>query len=159
MGTPEFNLEIEALSKIASHRPSVKLALPFVISVGEVRRAEDELARANVSMDVGIVIETPAAVSIVDRLAELAKFVLVDIDHLAELMLATEKSSSSYDSKHEAIFNAVKGVIKICKSKNVPVYICGTEAEHSDFDSVLEGSKVIFTEEKSFKPETSVLSW
>jgi hypothetical protein len=59
-----------------------------------------------------------------------------------------------FDARHDAVLNAVKGVIKICKSKNVPVYISGTEATHSDFKS----ADAIFSEAKDFNTPTSNFS-
>jgi len=164
IGTQEFRTELEALSKIATQRPSLKLAIPFVTCVEEVRKAKDALTQHGLnSMGVGVVVETPAAVSIVDKLAELASFVLIDADSLAELLLVVDKSNSRtshlYDAKHDSVLNAVKGVIKICKSKNTPVYVCGEVATHSDFSS----ADVVFSEAKDFKSETgfssSALSW
>ena len=170
-GTQELESELTALSKIASHRPSLKLAIPFVTSVEEIRNAKDALARHGLSaLGVGVVIETPAAVSIVDKLAEQASFVLVDADHLTELMLAVDKSNAKlrhlYNVKHDAVYNAIGGVLKICKGKNVPVYVCGTATAQADFKQFLtdKGADGIFEEAKDFNSSddsfgSSVLGW
>ncbi len=95
---------------------------------------------------------------------------LIDVDHLAELMLAVDKSNTQlshlYDVKHEAVYNAISGVLKICKSKNVPVYVCGTATAQVDFKQFLtdKGADGIFEEAKDFNSSgdsfgSSVLGW
>lgn len=139
LGTQIFEIEMSALSKIASQGNIFKIAIPFITSAWELQMAKDILYRYGLasSAELGAIIETPAAVSIIDQICEKAKFVILNTDTLTELLLAVDRNNESvrslFDFKHDAVKNAVSGVIKICKSKNIPVYITGEALKDSEF--------------------------
>lgn len=134
-----LDLEFSALSKTAMYGHTFKLVLPFVTSISELRNVQDNLYKYNLAgvIKIGAVIETPASVSIVDQICEQVNFVLINVDTLTELILAIDRSNESishmYDFKHDAVKNAISGVIKICKSKNIPVYIEGDALQDAEF--------------------------
>jgi len=107
-----FDLELAALSKIAMQGLNFKLAIPFVTHANELRRAEEATHRHNLNVQLGAVIETPAAVSTISDICNYAKFVLINVDTLSELMLAVDRSNMNvqnvYDVNHDAVRNAGK---------------------------------------------------
>ncbi len=132
------------------------ILLPFVTSVSEIRHADDLLVKHGMSdtAKVGIVVETPAAASIIDELCKHASFVAVNVDGLVENLLMVRKDDATqkhlFNVNHGAVLNAAKGVARTCKAQNVPVYAYGEsailDAEHmkflkdQNFDGVLASS-------------------
>ena len=109
----------------------INVLLPFVTNISEVKKAEDLIIKHGLrgKVDLGVVIETPAAVSIIGKLCERCGFVAVNVDTLTQYMLAVDRKDEAvkhlYDYGHDAVSNALRDVAKACKQRSVPVYAYG----------------------------------
>lgn len=77
----------------------------------------------------GIMIETPAAALISDRLSEYADFFSIGTNDLAQYVLAVDRRNVSvsgyYDPWHDAILRLLSLTVSNARKKGIPVCLCG----------------------------------
>lgn len=134
-----FKTQLRALLR-ASAYGKLAIMFPMIISVEEVKKikeivaeVEKELDAANIKYDhdieLGIMIETPAAVMIADELAEEVDFFSVGTNDLTQYTLAIDRQNqtldSFYDSHHPAILKMLKMIVDAAHRHNAWAGICG----------------------------------
>lgn len=137
-----FRTQIEAILMAALHG-SVRLLFPMISSLDEVRacrevikEAEAELRRAGVpfaeSLPVGVMIEVPAAVRLVTRLAAEVDFFALGTNDLIQYLLAADRNnplvSRYYDPLHPAVLQAIAEVVDNAGRFGRSVCLCGEMA-------------------------------
>jgi len=124
--------ELEAMKRVAAANPDKKIGIMFpqVILIEEVREAKkyfDEFKLDN--MEFGVMIETPAAVQIIEDICKYVDFVSFGTNDLTQYTLAIDRNNEDvqylYNELHPAIFSQIEKVIDACNSKNVESSICG----------------------------------
>ncbi|MBO6132739.1 MAG: phosphoenolpyruvate--protein phosphotransferase [Lachnospiraceae bacterium] len=143
-----FKNQLRAILRAASFG-NVKLLLPMIASTWEIektreilRNCEEELVAEGTLFkvpDLGIMIETPAAVMMAPELAASADFFSIGTNDLTQYTLAIDREGEGldkyYDPSHEAIFRMIRLVCQAAKNQGIPVTVCGelagisTEAE------------------------------
>ena len=121
----------------------VHLMLPLVTLVEEVEMAREimleeaaalrrEGVRAAESVPVGVMIETPAAVVIADRLAEVSDFFSVGTNDLTQYTMAVDRGNARLANRftphHPSIVRQLHQVLQIGRSADIPVSVCGEMA-------------------------------
>ena len=137
-----FRPQLRAVLRAAADR-DVQLMLPLVTVVDEVLETrailEEEAAalkqagvRAAASVPVGVMIETPAAVVIADRLAEVSAFFSVGTNDLTQYTLAVDRGNARlaerFTSLHPAVVRQIKHVLDVGEAAGLPVSVCGEMA-------------------------------
>jgi phosphotransferase system enzyme I (PtsI) len=137
-----FKTQIRAILR-ASHFGKTAIMLPMIISEAEVleskaiiETAKSELAAEGIPFDaaieVGIMIETPAAVLQAARLAEIVDFFSVGTNDLTQYTLAVDrgnpKISDRYDYFHPAVLHAIHLVAKAARAQAIWLGMCGEMA-------------------------------
>ena len=137
-----FRPQLRAVLRAAVDR-DIQLMLPLITLVDEVlaTRAllEEEAAslkaagvRAAASVPVGVMIETPAAVVIADRLAEVSAFFSVGTNDLTQYTLAVDRGNARlaerFTSLHPAVVRQMKHIVDVGKGAGLPVSVCGEMA-------------------------------
>jgi phosphotransferase system enzyme I (PtsI) len=137
-----FRPQLRAVLRAAVDR-DIQLMLPLITLVDEVlaTRAllEEEAAalkaagvRAAASVPVGVMIETPAAVVIADRLAEVSAFFSVGTNDLTQYTLAVDRGNARlaerFTSLHPAVVRQMKQIVDVGKAAGLPVSVCGEMA-------------------------------
>ncbi len=133
-----FKTQLRALYR-ASAYGNIGIMFPMIISVNEVKQIktiveevkkdlnEQQIKYGNV--ELGIMIETPAAVMISDLLAEEVDFFSIGTNDLTQYTLAIDRQNSKldtiYDSHHEAILRMIRMVVENGHKHNIWVGICG----------------------------------
>jgi pyruvate, water dikinase len=124
--------ELAAMKSIASKNPDKKIGIMFpqVISIEEVKEARkyfDEVKLDN--MEFGVMIETPAAVQIIEQICEEVDFVSFGTNDLTQYTLAVDRNNEDvqylYNEMHPAIYSQIEKVIDACNDKQVETSICG----------------------------------
>ena len=124
--------ELEAVREIAKINPEKKLGVMFpqIISIEEVKEAKkyfDEFKMEN--MEFGVMIETPAAVQIIDDIVNYVDFVSFGTNDLTQYTLAIDRGEDNvqylYNDLHPAVLSQLGKVIDVCNRKNVNTSICG----------------------------------
>lgn len=133
-----FKTQLRAIYR-ASHYGSISIMFPMVISVKEVHRIKEivkevksELEQHGIPygpVELGIMIETPAAVMISDLLAKEVDFFSIGTNDLTQYTLAIDRQNPKlddfYDSHHEAILRMIRMVVENGHKENCWVGICG----------------------------------
>ncbi len=136
--TEIFKTQLKALYR-ASAFGNVGIMFPMIISVTEVKKikkivdeVKSELNTIGISygnVELGIMIETPAAVMISEELAKEVDFFSIGTNDLTQYTLAIDRQNQKldniYDSHHPAILKMIKIVIDNAHKHNTWVGICG----------------------------------
>ncbi|MDF2520186.1 MAG: ptsP [Clostridia bacterium] len=148
-----FRTQLRAMLR-ASAYGKVKIMLPMISTVEEVRAARQELYKAmaelrsdelpfDESIEMGIMIETPAAAVITDKLAEEADFFSIGTNDLTQYTLAVDRMNSKvamlYSTYHPAVLRLIKLIIDSAKRADVWVGMCGEAAQDERLIPVLLG--------------------
>lgn len=141
-----FKTQIRAILR-ASAFGNVMIMLPMVVSVDEVVRAKEIIenvkAELNVSriaydekIQVGIMIETPAAAMISDLLAKEVDFFSIGTNDLTQYVLAMDRQNDEIadmiDSRHEAIFRLIELTCKNGHRHGIWTGVCGELASDEE---------------------------
>ena len=133
-----FKTQLHALYR-ASAYGSISIMFPMIISVDEVLRIKKIVEEVKAELDsnhiaygdveLGIMIETPAAVMISDLLAKEVDFFSIGTNDLTQYTLAIDRQNPKldniYDPQHTAILRMIQMVVDNGHKENCWVGICG----------------------------------
>ena len=133
-----FKTQLRAIYR-ASYYGTISIMFPMIISVKEVKRIKEIVAEVKAELttegipfkdcELGIMIETPAAVMISRELAKHVDFLSIGTNDLTQYTLAIDRQNpkldSFYDSHHEAILRMLQMVVDNGHKHGCWVGICG----------------------------------
>lgn len=133
-----FKTQLRAIYR-ASAFGTAAIMFPMIISVDEIRRIKEiveevktELTREGISfnrVELGIMIETPAAVMISEELAKEVEYFSIGTNDLTQYTLAIDRQNQSldniYDSHHPAVLRMIQMTIENGHKGGAWVGICG----------------------------------
>ena len=133
-----FKTQLRAIYR-ASAFGTAAIMFPMIISVGEIRKikkiveeVKDELTKEGISfnrVELGIMIETPAAAVISDELAKDVEFFSIGTNDLTQYTLAIDRQNQNlddfYDSHHEAVLRLIRMTVENGHKAGIWVGICG----------------------------------
>ncbi len=166
-----FRPQLRAILRAATDR-DVQIMLPLVTRVDEVQRAKEmlaeeaaDLARAGIraarDVPVGVMIETPAAVVIADRLARVSAFFSIGTNDLTQYTLAVDRGNAHLASRftpHDpAILRMLRDVLAAGAARGLPVSVCGEMASEPLSAVLLLG--LGFTTLSVAPPELPMIKW
>jgi phosphotransferase system enzyme I (PtsI) len=137
-----FRPQIRAVLR-AAEGYNLQLMLPLVTTVHEVEEAREiimeearslqkEGVRAAPSIPVGVMVETPAAVTMADRLAEVSAFFSVGTNDLTQYTMAVDRGNARLANRftpHDpSIVRQLQRVLEVGKAAGLPVSVCGEMA-------------------------------
>ena len=133
-----FKTQLRAIYR-ASYYGKISVMFPMIISVDEVRQAKEMCETVKCELDaegipyaeveLGVMIETPAAAMISDLLAKEVDFFSVGTNDLTQYTLAIDRQNpkldSIYDAHHPAILRMLQMIIDNGHKGGCWVGICG----------------------------------
>lgn len=133
-----FKTQLRAIYR-ASYYGNISIMFPMIISVDEVKAAKEMCATVQEELksegipygkvELGIMIETPAAVMISDLLAKEVDFFSVGTNDLTQYTLAIDRQNPKldniYDAHHPAILRMLQMIIDNGHKEGCWVGICG----------------------------------
>lgn len=133
-----FKTQLRALLR-ASAFGNISIMFPMIISVEEVHKikailqeVKDELKKENIEfkdVEIGVMIETPAAVMISEELGREVDFFSVGTNDLTQYLLAIDRQNPKlddfYNPHHPAVLRALQMVIDNGHKGGAWVGICG----------------------------------
>jgi len=128
-----FVAEILAIKKVAEKYPEKKFGVMFpqVCLIEEVRSAKELFNKyKEPNMEFGVMIETPAAVQIIEDICkEGVNFISFGTNDLTQFTLAVDRGEEDvqflYNELNPAIYSQIKRVINMCRQYKVYTSICG----------------------------------
>ena len=122
---------------------NVAIMLPMVISLNEILEAKEFIKLAQAELDkeqvpysktvsIGIMVETPAAAILADKLAQHVDFFSIGTNDLAQYVLAVDRGNENisylYNYFNPAVLKIINDVIGAAKKNNIWVGMCGEMA-------------------------------
>ncbi len=123
-----FRTQIRAVLR-ASAFGKARILFPMITTVSEIRQVvrlveeeKESLDRLKISYDkeieLGIMVEVPAAVPILDRLLRYADFVNIGTNDLIQYLLAVDRNNEKvavhFDALHPAVISTISQIVAIC---------------------------------------------
>jgi phosphotransferase system enzyme I (PtsI) len=137
-----FRPQLRAMLRAAADR-DIQVMLPMIIGIEELRAvralvAEEAAAlreakvRASADLTIGVMIETPAAVLIADRLAAESAFLSVGSNDLTQYTLAVDRGNARlahrFSALHPAVVHQLAQVRRAATDAGISAGVCGEMA-------------------------------
>jgi len=150
---PLFRTQLRAVLR-ASVLGNVRIMFPLISTLLELRQARMVLADVmedleehgiefNRNLDVGMMVEVPAAVMLIDRFVREVAFVSIGTNDLIQYTLAVDRSNKDvvglYNSADPAVLKLIRATIEAADSASIPVNLCGQMSGSPTFTMLLLG--------------------
>ena len=137
-----FLVQLRAILRAALHG-DVRILLPLVVTVNEVRETRRLLAAAAAELDargvphrdhlpLGVMIETPAAAITADLLAGEVEFFSIGSNDLVQYTLAVDRGNVNLADRftplHPAVLRLIAEVSRVATARGVQLGVCGEMA-------------------------------
>lgn len=151
-----FRTQLRALLR-AGASGNLKIMLPMISCIEEViqvkkiiedlkKELEKENLPFNNNIEVGIMIETPAAALMAEHFAKIVDFFSIGTNDLIQYSIAidrdNERVSYLYEPTNPAILNLIKIVVEAAKKNRIWVSVCGQMAGSPQYIPLLLGMGV-----------------
>lgn len=145
-----FRQQLRAILR-ASAFGKVRILVPMVAHLGEIRLTLDALARARQQLDdagcaygqveIGAMIEVPAAALMVGRFLDHFDFVSIGTNDLIQYTLAIDRTDDAvshlFDPWHPAVLRLIAETIAQANARGKDVSVCGEMAGDAAFTDLL----------------------
>ncbi len=148
-----FKAQLRALLRAGAYG-NIRIMIPMITRLEEVRAVKElrdqcveELTREgkhfNAEIPIGIMIETPAAVMMADRLAKEVDFFSIGTNDLTGYTMCADRGNSYvaylYTAYDPAVLRAIRRVCSCAHNAGIPVGMCGEAASDPNLIPVLLG--------------------
>lgn len=140
--TDIYEVQLRALLR-ASAFGKIKIMVPLVTGVEELRQVkalvkdlmeslDKEGVAYNKNIEIGVMMETPAACMVADALAKEAAFFSIGTNDLTGYTMAVDRGNAKvaylYSTYNPAVLRAIKRIIECGKKEGIMVGMCGEAA-------------------------------
>ncbi len=141
--------QIRAMIRAGHGRENLQILIPMVSRIDEIKSIKEVIEQSIAELQkegkqtsipkLGIMIEVPSAMLLLDKMAPYIDFVSIGSNDLTQYLLAVDRNnpkvSRLFDNLHPAVLSALQIIREKCSQFNLPVSLCGEMA--SDPASVL----------------------
>ncbi len=148
-----FKTQLRAILRTSAKYP-VKIMFPMISGVDEFLKAKEILDEVMQEMDaekmaynkkiqVGIMVEIPSVVYVMDKFVDHIDFVSIGTNDLCQYTLAVDRLNPAvsyiYDGMNMSILRMIRHVVEACHQADVMVGVCGELAGELESSMVLIG--------------------
>ena len=149
-----FHQQIRAILRAGCETEKLRIMFPMISSLDEfiagreavracIKSLEDEGLSHHPAPDLGIMVEIPSVVWIIDELAECVDFLCIGTNDFVQFMLAVDRSNAMvapyYIPHHPAVLRALKLIADAGIKHGKEVSICGELAHEIEYIPFLIG--------------------
>ncbi|WP_136680919.1 phosphoenolpyruvate--protein phosphotransferase [Neptunomonas sp. XY-337] len=134
--------QLRAMVRAGHGRENLQIIVPMVSRIDEIKALRALLdqvlkdlhneGKQATAPKLGIMIEVPAAILLLEKAAPYIDFVSVGTNDLAQYLLAVDRNnpkvSRLFDPLHPAVLSALEMIQARCKTLNLPISLCGEMA-------------------------------
>lgn len=150
---PMFRRQLRAILR-ASALGDVRVMFPLVATLPELRHAKmilgdvmEDLAEQgldfNRRLPVGIMVEVPSVVMMIDRFVEEVDFLSIGTNDLVQYTLAVDRNNkdvvSLYNDSDPAVLKLIEQTVRAAQRRPVPVSLCGRMSASPTYTMLLLG--------------------
>lgn len=150
---PLFRTQLRAVLRV-SVLGNVRIMFPLISTLLELRQAKmvladvmEDLEERGVEFDreieIGMMVEVPAAVMMIDQFVEEVDFLSIGTNDLIQYTLAVDRSNkdvvSLYNAADPAILRLISMAIQAADRKSVPINLCGQMSGSPTYTMLLLG--------------------
>jgi len=148
-----FQQQLRAILR-ASHYGHIRIMFPLITTLIELRQAKmlladvcEELHEEGIPYDrdlkIGMMVEVPAAVIMLDHFAKEVDFLSIGTNDLIQYALAVDRSNRDvvdlYHSEDPAVLKLIRRTIEIADQNGKPVSLCGQMSSNPLYAMLLMG--------------------
>ncbi|QDT01407.1 phosphoenolpyruvate--protein phosphotransferase [Adhaeretor mobilis] len=148
-----FRTQLRAILRASVHG-NIRLMFPLISTMLEFRQAKmvladamEDLEEAGVPFDrdikVGMMVEVPSAVVMMDRFVEVADFFSIGTNDLVQYCLAVDRSNKDvanlYTAADPAVLRLIRDTVNAAKAADRPVSMCGQMCGNPMYTMLLLG--------------------
>lgn len=137
-----FRTQIRAVLR-ASAFGKLRILFPMITIVDEIRKVvklvseekeklDHDAVKYDRNIELGIMVEVPAAVPILDRLLRYVDFVNIGTNDLMQYLLAVDRNNKKvaayFNVLHPAVIATIEQIVSVCNRFEKQVCICGEAA-------------------------------
>jgi phosphotransferase system enzyme I (PtsI) len=138
----------------ASVLGDVRFMFPLISTLVELRQAKMVLADVMEDLEehgipfrrdipIGIMVEVPSVVILIDRFVEEIDFISVGTNDLIQYTLAVDRDNKEvaglYNASDPAVLTLIESTIRAAKRRNIPVNVCGQMSSSTTYTMLLLG--------------------
>ena len=146
-----FRSQLRAVLRASVHG-NLRLMFPLISGVSELRDARSELEHCRSELGreglpvgtrfpIGIMMETPSAAWIADRLVHEADFFSIGTNDLIQYSLAIDRHNREvaylYQPLHLSVLRSIQNIVSAARNAGIPVAMCGEMAGDPVYTMVL----------------------
>jgi phosphotransferase system enzyme I (PtsI) len=148
-----FRTQLRAILRASAHG-AVRIMFPMISGIDELRQAKALLAEVREELrqrgaaqaekvELGVMIETPAAVLVADMLAAEVDYFSIGTNDLIQYTLAVDRANEHinylFHPLHPAVLRAIRLVVRAAREAGIPVAMCGEMAGQLEYTMALVG--------------------
>ena len=140
-----FKSELKAIKELREKGyKNIAILLPMISHLEQIEKTKEILKDMNMEdIDLGVMIETPAACFIIHEICkdEGVNFVSIGSNDLTQFTIGVDRNNAGiqelYDEMHPSVLRLIKKVVKTAKMYKVTSSICGQAASNEDMAKYL----------------------